>query len=92
MHEEGGPRIVCSARAHSGPRALLLPAARLFRTQLRPLPLCGSLSELGFLTSHSLPSCHVPCSLANLGKKAADEGWGIPAFEERRDTHLFTRR
>ncbi|KAL4448645.1 hypothetical protein ABPG75_005864 [Micractinium tetrahymenae] len=34
-----------------------------------------------------------PCGrLANLGKKAADEGWGIPAFEERRDTHLFTRR
>lgn len=32
------------------------------------------------------------CSLANLGKRAADEGWGIEPFEEHRDTHLFNRR
>ena len=37
----------------------------------------------------------LPCAprrLANLGKKADQEGWGVDAFEEHRDTHLFTRR
>lgn len=34
-----------------------------------------------------------PCRrMANMGARAAAEGWGIPAFEEHRDTHLFTRR
>ncbi|KAL4857829.1 4-hydroxy-3-methylbut-2-en-1-yl diphosphate synthase (ferredoxin) [Chlorella vulgaris] len=34
-----------------------------------------------------------PCGrLANLGKKADEEKWGVEAFEEHRDTHLFSRR
>ena len=34
-----------------------------------------------------------PCSrLAALGAKAAAEKWGVSAFEEHRDTHLFNRR
>ena len=34
-----------------------------------------------------------PCSrMANMGAKADSEGWGIPEFEEHRDTHLFSRR
>lgn len=34
-----------------------------------------------------------PCGrMANLGKTAVSEGWGIPDFEEKRDTHLFSRR
>lgn len=56
------------------------------RDSLQRTPSCALLKVA------PLPPCHVPCSLANLGKKAAEEGWGIPAFEEHRDTHLFTRR
>ena len=34
-----------------------------------------------------------PCGrLAALGKRAEGEGWGVPAFEEHRDTHTFSRR
>ena len=34
-----------------------------------------------------------PCArLAGLGKAAADEGRGVAAFSEHRDTHLFSRR
>jgi (E)-4-hydroxy-3-methylbut-2-enyl-diphosphate synthase len=34
-----------------------------------------------------------PCRrLATLGTTAAQAGWGVPAFEEHRDTHLFSRR
>jgi (E)-4-hydroxy-3-methylbut-2-enyl-diphosphate synthase len=34
-----------------------------------------------------------PCRrMANLGKLADEEKWGITEFEEHRDTHLFTRR
>jgi (E)-4-hydroxy-3-methylbut-2-enyl-diphosphate synthase len=34
-----------------------------------------------------------PCArMAGLGKQADTDKWGIPAFEEHRDTHLFSRR
>ena len=34
-----------------------------------------------------------PCRrMAQLGKVADAESWGVPAFEEHRDTHLFSRR
>ncbi|GBF87360.1 hypothetical protein Rsub_00071 [Raphidocelis subcapitata] len=34
-----------------------------------------------------------PCSrLANLGRAAADQGWGVAPFAETRDTHAFARR
>jgi (E)-4-hydroxy-3-methylbut-2-enyl-diphosphate synthase len=34
-----------------------------------------------------------PCGrLANLGAKADTERWGVEPFEEKRDTHLFSRR
>ena len=50
--------------------------------------------RLAFGGSH-MPCCCCCarlCRLANLGKRADEERWGIEAFEERRDTHLFTRR
>lgn len=34
----------------------------------------------------------LPRSLANLGALADKEAWGVEPFEEKRDTHLFTRR
>lgn len=44
--------------------------------------------------AHSSPPAHppLPSSLANLGAKADQERWGVEPFEERRDTHLFSRR
>lgn len=53
-----------------------------------------ALASMQRLQALSLPAAaHCPPrSLANLGALADKEAWGVEPFEEKRDTHLFTRR
>lgn len=70
----------------------LLPFARQGRASCC-LCLCGSsLAWPAVLTPAPLLTPASLLSLANLGAKADQERWGVEPFEERRDTHLFSRR